>query len=150
MGNRSGHIAMEVALSSGAEDVVVPEATPDYKAMCDRIAKGEKKGKISWIVVVSEGVIKAATLAETIMNMTGFETRSVVLGHVQRGGNPCAFDRILATRLGVAAIEELLKGNYGKAIGVIQNKINIIPLVDARKRINDIYQERYRLINMLR
>jgi 6-phosphofructokinase 1 len=150
MGNRSGYIAMEVALSSGAEDVVVPEAKPDYKAMCERIAKGEKKGKISWIVVVSEGVIKAATLAETISNMTGFETRSVVLGHVQRGGNPCAFDRILATRLGVSAVEELLKGNYGKAIGVIQNKINIIPLADARKRINDIYQERYRLINMLR
>jgi 6-phosphofructokinase 1 len=74
----------------------------------------------------------------------------VVLGHVQRGGNPCAFDRILATQLGVAAVEELIKGNYGKAIGVIQDKINIIPLADAQKRINDIYQERYRLINMLR
>jgi 6-phosphofructokinase 1 len=59
-------------------------------------------------------------------------------------------DRILSTRLGVAAVEELIKGNYGQAIGVIQDKINIIPLADARKRINDIYEERYRLINMLR
>jgi 6-phosphofructokinase 1 len=150
MGNRSGYLAMEVALSSGAEDVVVPEAKPDYKEMCKRISQGAKSGKISWIVVVSEGVIKANVLAETITNMTGHEARSVVLGHVQRGGNPCAFDRILSTTLGVAAVEELLKGNYGKAIGVIQNKINIIPLADARKRINDIYQERYRLINMLR
>ncbi|MBF0387737.1 MAG: 6-phosphofructokinase [Candidatus Omnitrophica bacterium] len=150
MGNRSGYIAMEVALSSGAEDVVVPEDKPDYKAMCAKITQGARKGKISWIIVVSEGVIKANVLAETIVNMTGLEARSVVLGHVQRGGNPCAFDRILATRLGVAAVEELLKGNFGKAIGVIQNKINIIPLADARKRINDIYQERYRLINMLR
>lgn len=150
MGNRSGYIAMEVALSSGAEDVVVPEAKPDYKTMCARISQGEKRGKVSWIVIVSEGVIKASVLAETITNMTGFETRSVVLGHVQRGGNPCALDRILSTRLGVAAVEELIKGNYGQAIGVIQDKINIIPLADARKRINDIYEERYRLINMLR
>ncbi|MBF0593965.1 MAG: 6-phosphofructokinase [Candidatus Omnitrophica bacterium] len=150
MGNRSGYIAMEVALSSGAEDVVVPEAKPDYKEMCGRITQGARKGKISWIIVVSEGVIKASVLAETITNMTGLETRSVVLGHVQRGGNPCAFDRILSTRLGVAAVEELIKGNYGNAIGVIQNKINIIPLADAKKRLNDIYQERYRLINMLR
>lgn len=150
MGNRSGYIAMEVALSSGAEDALVPEEKPDYKAMCARMTQGAKKGKISWIIVVSEGVIKANVLADTIMNMTGLEARSVVLGHVQRGGNPCAFDRILATRLGVAAVEELLKGNYGKAIGVIQDKINIVPLADARKRINDIYQERYRLINMLR
>jgi len=150
MGNRSGYVAMEVALSSGAEDVVVPEAKPDYKAMCDKITQGAKKGKISWIIVVSEGVVKAHALAETITNMTGFETRSVVLGHVQRGGNPCALDRILATQLGTAAVEELLNGNYGKAIGVIRDKINIVPLADARKRINDIYQERYRLINMLR
>lgn len=150
MGNRSGYLAMEVALSSGAEDVVVPEAKPDYKAMCARITQGSRKGKISWIIVVSEGVIKASALADTITNMTGLEARSVVLGHVQRGGNPCAFDRILSTRLGVAAVEELLKGNYGNAIGVIQNKINIVPLASATKRINDIYQERYRLINMLR
>ena len=150
MGNRSGYIAMEVALSSGAEDVVVPEARPDYKVMCDRISQGAKKGKISWIIIISEGVIKAATLADTVFNMTGHEVRPVVLGHVQRGGNPCAFDRILSTRLGVAAVEELIKGNYGKAIGVIQDRINIIPLADARKRVNDVYQERYRLINMLR
>jgi 6-phosphofructokinase 1 len=150
MGNRSGYIAMEVALGSGAEDVLIPEIKPDCKAMCDRIIKGAKKGKISWIIVVSEGVIKAETLAQTITNMTGCETRSVVLGHVQRGGNPCALDRVLATRLGVAAVEELLKGNYGKAIGVIQDKINIVPLSEARKRPYELYKEGYRLIDMLR
>ena len=150
MGNRSGYIAMEVALGAGAEDVVIPEFKPDYKAMCDRIMKGAKKGKISWIIVVSEGVVKANALADTITNMTGLETRSVVLGHVQRGGNPCALDRNISTRLGVAAVEELLKGNYGKAIGVIQDKINIIPLAEARKRPFAEYKEYYRLISMLR
>jgi len=118
MGNRSGYIAMQVALGAGAEDAVVPEVKPNYQLICDRIGKGAKVGKLSWIIVVSEGVVKAATLADTITNLTGLQTRSVVLGHVQRGGNPCALDRILATRLGVAAVEELLKGNFGKAIGV--------------------------------
>jgi 6-phosphofructokinase 1 len=150
MGNRSGYIAMEVALGSGAEDVLVPEVKPDYKAMCDRIMKGAKKGKISWIIIVSEGVVKANALADTITNMTGFETRSVVLGHVQRGGNPCALDRVLSTRLGVAAVEEILKGNYGKAIGVIQDRINIIALSEARKRPFDKYADYNRLITMLR
>ena len=150
MGNHSGYIAMEVALGAGAEDVVIPEFKPDYKAMCDRMMKGAKKGKISWIIVISEGVVKANVLADTITNMTGLETRSVVLGHVQRGGNPCALDRNLSTRLGVAAVEELLKGNFGKAIGVIQDKINIIPLVEARKRPFEGHKEYYRLISMLR
>jgi 6-phosphofructokinase 1 len=150
MGNRSGYIAMQVAMGSGAEDVVIPEFKPDYKAMCDRIMKGARKGKISWIIVVSEGVVKAASLADSITTMTGLETRSVVLGHVQRGGNPCALDRILSTRLGVAAVEELLKGNAGKAIGVIQDKINIVPLVDARKRPFAEFNEYYRLITMMR
>jgi len=150
MGNKSGYIAMEVALGSGAEDVLIPEVKPDCKVICERIMKGAKAGKISWIIIVSEGVIKAEALAQTITNMTGLETRSVVLGHVQRGGNPCALDRILSTKLGVAAVEELLKGNYGKAIGVIQNKINIISLSEARKRPYDKYQEGFRLIEMLR
>ncbi|MBF0122303.1 MAG: 6-phosphofructokinase [Candidatus Omnitrophica bacterium] len=150
MGNRSGHIAMQVALGAGAEDVVIPEFKPDYKAMCDRIMKGAKKGKISWIIVVSEGVVKAEALSSTITNMTGLETRSVVLGHVQRGGNPCALDRNISTRLGVAAVEQILEGNYGKAIGVIQDKINIISLAEARKRPFEEYKEYYRLISMLR
>jgi 6-phosphofructokinase 1 len=150
MGNRSGYIAMEVALGSGAEDVIVPEIKTDYKEMCARISRGANRGKISWIIIVSEGSAKAATVADTITNMTNYETRSVVLGHVQRGGNPSAIDRILATRLGVASVEQLLKGNFGKALGVLQNGINIIPLAEARKRDNDVYKERYRLIEMLR
>jgi 6-phosphofructokinase 1 len=150
MGNRSGYIAMEVALGSGAEDVIVPEFKPDYAKICHRIRMGAKKGKISWIIIVAEGVAKAGIVADTITNLTGFETRSVVLGHVQRGGNPCALDRILATRLGVAAVEQIVKGNFGNALGVIQNKLHIIPLAEARRQEYAEYKERYRLIEMLR
>ncbi len=150
MGNRSGYIAMEVALAAGAEDVIVPEFKPDYQAMCASIKTGNKKGKVSWMIIVAEGGAKAQVVADTIHNMTGLETRSVVLGHVMRGGTPCAADRLLSTRLGVAAVEELLKGNFGVALGVMRDKLNVIPLADARKRDNDIYQERLRLIKMLR
>lgn len=150
MGNKSGYIAMQVALGSGAEDVIVPEVKPNYQQMCDRILKGAKKGKISWIIIVSEGVVKAETLAQTITNMTGFETRAVVLGHVQRGGNPTATDRILATTLGVAAIEQLLKGNYGVALGSVCEKLHIVSLAEARKKPFAEHQEYSRLISMLR
>ena len=150
MGNRSGYIAMEVALAAGAEDVIVPEFKPDYSQLCKNIQAGNKKGKVSWIIITAEGGAKADLVAQTITNMTGVETRSVVLGHVMRGGTPCGADRLLSTRLGVAAVEEILKGNFGVALGVIRDKLNVIPLAQARKRDNDIYQERLRLIKMLR
>lgn len=150
MGNRSGYIAMEVALAAGAEDVIVPEFKPDYQLMCDNIRAGNKKGKVNWMIVSAEGGAKADVVAQTITQMTGLETRSVVLGHVMRGGTPCGADRLLSTRLGVAAVEEILKGNFGVALGVIRDKLNVIPLSEAKKRDNNIYQERLRLIQMLR
>jgi 6-phosphofructokinase 1 len=150
MGNRSGYIAMEVAVGAGAEDVIVPEFKCDYQDLCDSIRQGHAKGKINWMIVVAEGAAKAHVVADTISNMTSYETRSVVLGHVQRGGTPCGADRILATRLGAVAVELLLEGNYGKAIGVLQDKIHIVSLGEARKRENDVYEDRYRLIKKLR
>ncbi len=150
MGNRSGYLAMEVALAAGAEDVIVPEFKPDYQALCTNIQAGNKKGKVSWMIVTAEGGAKAEVVAQTITNMTGLETRAVVLGHVMRGGTPCGADRLLSTRLGVAAVEAIREGNFGVALGVIRDKLNVIPLADARKRDNDIYQERLRLIQMLR
>ncbi len=150
MGNRSGYIAMQVALGSGAEDVVVPEFKPDYPAMCERIRQGARQGKISWIIVVSEGVVRAESLAQTITNMTGYETRSVVLGHVQRGGMPCALDRNIATKMGVAAVELVLQGRFGMAVGMLEDEINIVPLSDARKRPFAGHDEYMRLISMMR
>ncbi len=144
MGNKSGYIAMEVALAAGAEDVIIPEQEFDYEGMYQEIVEGNKKGKITWIVLVAEGAGKAQTVADTITKATGLETRCVVLGHVQRGGVPSGQDRILATRLGAAAVDLLLNGIYGKAVGVLQDEINVIDLADAKKRhfthLDDLYQ----------
>ena len=149
MGNKSGYIALEVAIGSGAEDVMIPERDFDFKMMCDNIEKAKNTGKVSWMVVVAEGAGKAEDVANTITEMTGLETRYVVLGHVQRGGVPSGQDRILATRLGSAAIDCIDQKKYGKAVGVLQGKINIINLKDATHKEFRYLDEFYSLIKVL-
>ena len=131
MGNKSGYIAVEVALGAGAEEVIVPERPFDFERMCKDIKAGNQRGKVSWMIVVAEGAGKGHEIANTITTMTGLESRFVVLGHVQRGGVPTGQDRILATRLGAAAVDCVRKKQYGKAVGVLQDEINIIDLKDA-------------------
>lgn len=131
MGNKSGYIAAEVALGAGAEEVIVPERKFDFEGMVKRVREGHTRGKISWMIVVAEGAGKAHEIASTLTTMTGLESRFVVLGHVQRGGDPTGRDRILATRLGASAVNLIVRGEFGKAVGILQDEINVIPLRDA-------------------
>mgnify|MGYP000848872058 FL=1 len=149
MGRHSGYIAMQVAVGSGAEDVIIPERVFDYKKMYEEIKKGHKKGKISWMIIVAEGAGKAYKVAEKVTKITGLESRYVVLGHIQRGGTPTAPDRILATRLGAAAVECLIQGHYGKAVGVLQNKINVVDLGQSYASTNLPIDEYLNLIKIL-
>lgn len=149
MGNKSGYIAMQVALAAGAEDVIIPEQNFNYDAMHQEISEASKKGKISYIVVVAEGAAMASVVADSITRATGLESRYVVLGHVQRGGTPSGQDRILSTRLGAAAVDLLLNGIYGKAVGVLEDKINIIDLKDATRRAHTDMDELYQLLKIL-
>ncbi len=149
MGNKSGYIAMEVALAAGAEDVIIPEHPFDYAGMNAAIIEGNRKGKISWIILVAEGADKAQNVAEQITKATGLETRYVVLGHVQRGGTPSGQDRILSTRLGAAAVELLMQGIFGKAVGIVQNEINVIDLKDATRRGHTHMAQYYKLLKIL-
>jgi len=149
MGNKSGYIASQVALGSGAEEMIIPERTFDFEALYRDIKEGSKKGKLSFMIVVAEGAGKAEEISAKVTEMTGLESRYVVLGHVQRGGSPLAPDRILATRVGVAAVELLEKGIYGKAVGVLQDEIHIIDLKNAVQRDIKHIDEYSRLIRML-
>ena len=149
MGNKSGYIAVEVALGAGAEDVIIPERKFDYPRMCQDIKEGHAKGKLSWVIVVAEGAGKAHEIASTITTMTGLETRFVVLGHVQRGGTPTGQDRILATRLGAAAVDLILNGQFGKAVGVLQGELSITDLKDATTREFIHLDEFCRLLKVL-
>ncbi len=149
MGNKSGYIAMQVALAAGAEDVIIPERQFDYAGMHQEILEASNKGKISYIVIVAEGAAMASVVADNITRSTGLESRYVVLGHVQRGGTPSGPDRILSTRLGAAAVDLLLNGVYGKAVGMLEDEINVIDLKDATRRVHTDMDELYELLKIL-
>ena len=134
MGRDCGFIAVRVAIGSGAENVLIPEKKFDIEDIADDIVEGNIRGKISWIIIVAEGAARADDIANKITELTNLETRVAVLGHVQRGGTPTAKDRILATRLGAAAVDLLLKGQFGKAVGVLNDEINAVPLDVALKK----------------
>jgi 6-phosphofructokinase 1 len=149
MGRSSGYIAINAALSGGAEDVLVPERKYDMRQLCQDVVEGNLRGKMSWIVIVAEGVSKATDIAKVITDTTSLETRVVTLGHIQRGGSPTAKDRILATRLGAEAVNLLRKGMGAKAVGVIGSKINIVGLGSAVTKSSSDVNSLYRLIKML-
>ncbi|NQU74140.1 MAG: 6-phosphofructokinase [Candidatus Omnitrophica bacterium] len=149
MGRESGYIAMRVALGGGAEDVLIPERKFDIKKMCQDMVEGNTRGKISWIIIVAEGAANAEAIAKKITDLTSLETRVAVLGHIQRGGIPTAEDRIVATRLGAAAVDLLLKGQGSKAVGIISDNINVVDLdvaVQKKKIPTDVI---YNLIRVM-
>lgn len=149
MGRDCGYIALRVALAGGGEDVLFPEKEFDIKKMCEEITEGHVKGKISWIIVVAEGKAKAADIASQITRITGLETREVVLGHIQRGGSPTAFDRILAARYANYAMELLKKGEKGKYVGLKNDELTTIPLKEITKTKNIEAETYYKLIKIL-
>jgi len=123
MGRESGFIALTVALAGGCEDVIIPEKEIDIETICHDIVHGNLVGKMSWIIVLAEGAGKADDIARRITEMTGLETRTVVLGHVQRGGRPTAFSRDLALNLGKIAVDCLIAGKTDIAVGLACGKI---------------------------
>jgi 6-phosphofructokinase 1 len=149
MGRSSGYIAINAALSGGAEDVLIPERKYSMQQLCQDVVEGNLRGKMSWIVVVAEGVAHATDVAKIITETTTLETRVVTLGHIQRGGSPTAKDRILATKLGSAAVDCLMKGMSANAVGVIGSKINIVRLGAAVTKESSDVNSLYRLIKIL-
>jgi 6-phosphofructokinase 1 len=149
MGRSCGYIALTVALAGGCEEVLLPEKEYDIQNICEEIAEGNAKGKISWIIIVAEGKAKAPDIAKKITDITGLETREVVLGHIQRGGRATAFDRILAARYGSFAVELLKEGESDKYVALRDNKLITIPLEEAIKPKDIEVENYYRLIKIL-
>ncbi|MFH1397398.1 MAG: 6-phosphofructokinase [Candidatus Omnitrophota bacterium] len=149
MGRDSGFIALQAALGGGTEDCLIPERKFDLNIICHDIVEGNLRGKISWIIVVAEGKAKAEDIAKQVTEYTSLETRVVVLGHIQRGGTPTARDRILASRLGAKAAELLIKGERGKAVGIISDDINVVDLEFAVSRKKFETDSLYQLIKIL-
>jgi len=129
MGRKCGLLAMEAGLCTGAEEVLVPEIPFDLTSVCLRIESGYDRGKQHAVIIVAEGAARAPHIEYELKSRLNRSIRMVVLGHVQRGGSPSAFDRMIATKLGHAATEMLLDGVSGKMVGIVANKIKTSPLI---------------------
>ncbi|HEX6989282.1 MAG TPA: 6-phosphofructokinase [Bacillota bacterium] len=134
MGRDSGWIALAAGLAGGAETVLVPERPVDYDEVCRRLLEGFRKGKAHSIIVVAEGVASGYEVARRIVELTGLETRVTVLGHIQRGGTPTAADRMLAARLGAAAVDCLRAGHEGHLLGIAGDQVVHLELETALKQ----------------
>ena len=143
MGRDAGHIALNTGIGAGAEEILIPEENMGLERLLDSLSRSEKSGKSSSIVVVAEGdktgknVFEIAEYVEK--NLPHYEVRVSVLGHMQRGGSPSCFDRVLASRMGVQAVESLLNGDSNVMVGLKEDKMILTPLdkaIKGRSKIN--------------
>lgn len=131
MGRHCGDLTMAAAIAGGCEFIVLPEIPYTREELLAEIKTGIAKGKKHAIVAITELICDVGELARYIEKETGRETRATVLGHIQRGGAPCAYDRILASRMGTYAIDLLLQGHGGRCIGVQNEKMVHHDIIDA-------------------
>jgi 6-phosphofructokinase 1 len=145
MGRDAGFIALNSGIGAGAEEILIPEQDMGLDRLVESLKKSKEKGKTSSIVVVSEGDKigkNVFELADYINeNFPYYDIRVSVLGHMQRGGSPSCYDRVLASRLGVAAVEALLDRSTGIMVGITNNQISKVDLDKAIKMNNEINKE---------
>jgi 6-phosphofructokinase 1 len=131
MGRDAGDLALWSGLAGGAETILIPEENYDMNEIADRLRKGHERGKKHSIIIVAEGVCSGIEFGKELKEKTNFDTRVSVLGHMQRGGSPTAFDRVLASRLGARAVELLMEGKGGRAVGIEKNAIVDYDIIQA-------------------
>lgn len=153
MGRDAGDIALNAGIGAGAEEILIPEQDMGRERLLESLSRSKKSGKSSSIVVVSEGDQIGKNifgLAEYIEeNLKEYEVRVTVLGHIQRGGSPSCFDRVLASRLGVGAVDALLRGETDVMIGIVHNKVVSVPFSKAIKGSNEIDNELIRVADII-
>jgi 6-phosphofructokinase 1 len=173
MGRHVGWIATHAGIAGGAAEILVPEVPFDVDAVCERLQRRHRGAQFSSIVVISEGAVPVAGpdadsarlatsgapvdqfgharlggigawLAEEVERRTGFEARVTILGHIQRGGSPSAFDRVLATRFGVAAVGAVHDGDFGMMVALRAGEIVRVPIADAVANSKTVDLDLYR------
>jgi ATP-dependent phosphofructokinase / diphosphate-dependent phosphofructokinase len=172
MGRSAGWIALHSGLAGGADVILIPEIPFDIEEVCRLIGRRHERGRYFAIIVVAEGALpKEGTMSVStgqldefghprlggigqvlereIEQRTGFETRATVLGHIQRGGTPTAFDRVLATRLGLAAIDAAHEGRWGTMTALQSTQIVLVPLNEAVAEVRRVPVEEYQRYGVL-
>ena len=153
MGRDAGHIALNTGIGAGAEEILIPEEDMGLDRLLDSLKRSEKSGKSSSIVVVAEGdktgknVFEIAEYIEK--NLPYYEVRVSVLGHMQRGGSPSCFDRVLASRMGVHAVESMINGKSNVMVGIDDSKMILTPLSKAIKGKSKINKDLIRVSDIL-
>jgi 6-phosphofructokinase 1 len=151
MGRGSGYLAVMAGIVCGSEIVLVPEVPVELEDVATAIEDAYRRGKAHAILIVAEGAnLRANELATALEEMdVGFKTRVTILGHIQRGGRPSAFDRLLATRMGVKAVEALLGGQSDVMIGLRGSQMDFIPLEEVAGHQRTANQDYYNMSRML-
>lgn len=151
MGRDAGYIALHSGIATGAESILIPERKADVNDILNGLREKHKRKKLVNIIVVAEGgEYGASELSQIIKeNVPGQEVRICILGHIQRGGTPTCLDRLIASRMGYAAVECLITGRYNVFVGILNNKMHYISLDKAVKKKQDISEEWLKIVKIL-
>lgn len=140
MGRYCGDIAYAAAVATGADLVITSETGYSLDEVIDTVKKCQEKKSRHVLIVITEHITDVRELANQVREYTGYDTRATILGHIQRGGRPSPFDRVLASRLGDGAVEELLKGEGAKCMGIFNNQIVAIPMEEALQMKKNMFE----------
>ena len=153
MGRDAGHIALNAGIGAGAEEILIPEEDLGLERLLESLQKSKASGKSSSIVVIAEGDKIGKTVFElkdyVEENLPEYDVRVSVLGHMQRGGAPSCFDRVLASRFGVKAVESLLEGKTNFMVGLLNDKVALTPIDQAIKGNSEINRELLRVSDIM-
>jgi len=149
MGRESGYLALEVAVASGAESVVLPEMQFDECKLCDEIHWARDKKKDHFFIILAEGAMSAHELRTRLEDTAGYTARITVLGYLLRGGSPTCYDAVLATSMGAHAVESILQGQEGVMVGSVDHKIVTNPLKMAWEGKKPLSEDLLRLMRIM-
>ncbi len=152
MGRDAGYIALHSGIATGAENILIPEQKTDVEALIDSLQEKERRKKLVNLIVVAEGdgfggADEVAKLVKA--RIPHMETRVAILGHIQRGGSPTCLDRLIASRMGYHAVECLMQGKHNVFVGIMNNKMNYVPLENVGKRKGTINEEWMKIVKIL-
>ena len=152
MGRDAGYIALHSGISTGAENILIPERKTIIEDIIKQLDEKERRHKLVNLIVVAEGdeFGGANEVAKVIKErLPHQEVRVCILGHIQRGGSPSCMDRVIASRMGYHAVECLLEGKYNVFVGIVNNRMNYTPLDEAVKKKQRISEEWMKIVKIL-
>jgi len=149
MGRHSGEIAMTSALAGSVDGLLIPEQEVDYDEITDNLKRKFEIGKNYGIILMAEGVGKVDDISRELEMRLGFKVRETLLGHQQRGGRPTVFDRVLASKLGAEAVNQLVKGENAKMVGVRNNVVEAVDLEVVNSQQKSFNDKNYELTKMI-